>query len=144
MRESDFVVIACPLNSETFHLVDEPRLALMRPTSFLINVARGPIVDQRALVAALAEGRIAGAGLDVFEQEPVDPNDAIIGARNVIAAPHSLGYTDDLLRSCIRGACAAILDVACGRIPPHLVNPDVRESSPFRRKLRALAAGPAD
>jgi phosphoglycerate dehydrogenase-like enzyme len=141
LRESDFVVIACPLNSETFHLIDEQRLALMRPTSFLINVARGPIVDQRALVAALAEGRLAGAGLDVFEQEPVDPNDGIIGARSVIATPHSLGYTDDLLRSCIGGACSAILEVAAGKVPPHLVNPDVLESNSFRRKLRALAPG---
>ena len=139
LRESDFVVVACPLTAETFHLLDERRLALMKPTAFLVNVARGAIVDQRALGRALAAGRIAGAGLDVFEQEPIDAADPLVGTPNVIAAPHSLGYTDELLASCIGGACAAILAVARGEIPPHVVNEDVLESSTFRRKLRALA-----
>jgi phosphoglycerate dehydrogenase-like enzyme len=112
----------------------------MKPTAFVVNIARGPIVDQRALVAALREGRIAGAGLDVFEDEPVDPSNEIVGLANVIAAPHSLGYTDELLRSCIDGACTSIVTIARGEIPPHLANPEVVESVAFQRKLAAIAA----
>ena len=81
-RIADFVVIACALTPETRHLVMPSRLALMKPTAYLINTARGPIVDQAALTEALRRpARIAGAGLDVFEQEPVDPNDPILCAR---------------------------------------------------------------
>ena len=140
VQRSDFVVVACPLTAETRHLLDARRIALMKPTAFLVNIARGPIVDQRALVAALREGRIAGAGLDVFEDEPVDPGDEIVGLPNVIAAPHSLGYTDELLRSCIDGACTSIVTIARGEIPPFLANPEVVESAAFRRKLAAIAA----
>ena len=140
LRESDFVVVACPLTPETFHLLDARRLALMKPTAFLVNVARGAIVDQAALVGALESGVIAGAGLDVFEQEPFDPDDGIIRARNVIAAPHALGYTDHLLQSCIGGACAAILAVASGEQPDHVVNPEVLTSRVFRDKLVDLAS----
>ena len=73
LREADFVCILCALTPETRHLLNAERLALMKPTAYLINTARGPIVDQQALTTALRDGRIAGAGLDVFEQEPVDP-----------------------------------------------------------------------
>jgi phosphoglycerate dehydrogenase-like enzyme len=140
LSEADFVVIACPLTQETMHLIDERRLGLMKRTAFLVNVARGPIVDEAALVAALDREQIAGAGLDVFEHEPVAPDDPVVGARNLIAAPHSLGYTDDLLASCIGSACASILAVADGDVPQHVANPDVLASATFRRKLRDLAA----
>ena len=139
LREADFVVVACPLTPETFHLLDAERLGLMKQTAFLVNVARGPIVDQDALVAALEAGALAGAGLDVFEREPVDAAESIVGARNLVATPHSLGYTDDLLRSCIDGACAAILMVADGRVPRHVVNPEVLDSTVFQEKIQALA-----
>src|SRR5262245_51763028 len=75
LRRADYVCICCALTPETRHLVDAGRIALMKPTAYLINVARGPIVDQRALYEALREGKIQGAGLDVFEQEPVADND---------------------------------------------------------------------
>ena len=71
-RRADFVSVSCPLSAETHHLVNAERLALMKPTAYLINTARGPIVDQKALTAALMARRIAGAGLDVLEQEPPD------------------------------------------------------------------------
>ena len=87
LRESDFVSISCALTPETHHLLDAERLALMKPTAYLINTARGPIVDQRALTRRSRDGRIAGAGLDVFEQEPVDPADPILTLDNVIVAP---------------------------------------------------------
>ena len=77
LRTSDFVSICCALTPETHHLINAERLALMKETAYLINAARGPIVDQAALTVALQERRIQGAALDVFEQEPVDPNDPI-------------------------------------------------------------------
>jgi phosphoglycerate dehydrogenase-like enzyme len=139
LAESDVVVVACPLKPETRGLLDARRLALMKPTAFLVNVARGPIVDQGALVAALREGRLAGAGLDVFEEEPIDPADPLVGMENVVAAPHALGYWDELFRGCVASACRAILDVAGGRVPDHVVNPEVLETTVFHEKLQRVA-----
>ena len=82
-READLLSVSCPLDDETRHIVNAERLALMKPTAYLINTARGPIVDQKALTEALQEGRIAGAGLDVFEQEPIRPDDPILKLDNV-------------------------------------------------------------
>lgn len=143
LAESDFVVVACPLKPETHHLLDASRLGSMKQGAFLINVARGPIVDQRALVDALKSGQIAGAGLDVFEQEPIAPDDPLLELGNVVVAPHSLGYTDDLFRRCVESTCAAILDVAAGRVPEHLVNSAVLDHPDFQAKIhrRAIARG---
>jgi len=89
MRESDFIV-ACPLlNDETRHLIGGPQFALMKPTAFFINVSRGPVVDEPALIAALQSGTFAGAALDVFEQEPVDPANPLLAMDNVILTPHT-------------------------------------------------------
>jgi phosphoglycerate dehydrogenase-like enzyme len=140
LEEADVVVVACPLTPETHHLLDARRLALMKPTGLLVNVARGPVVDQAALVEALGEGRLAGAGLDVFEQEPVDPADPILTAPGFVGAPHSLGYWDELFRRCVADACSAILDVAAGRVPRDVANADVLESPVFREKLDRFAA----
>jgi phosphoglycerate dehydrogenase-like enzyme len=140
LAESDFVVVACPLKPETHHLLDRRRLALMRPTAYLVNVARGPIVDEAALVEALREGRLAGAGLDVFEREPLDPGSPLLRLDNIVVAPHALGYTDELFRGCVRGACDAILAVAAGREPAHVVNQEVLDHSAFRRKLATFSA----
>ncbi len=134
-RTADFVVVNCPLMPQTRHLVNAERLALMKPTSYLINTARGPIVDQRALTRALQERRIAGAGLDVFDQEPVDPDDPILTLDNVIVAPHGLGWTDELIRLSGESALGGILDVAAGRVPPHIVNREVVDSPLFQQKL---------
>ncbi len=139
LREADVVVLACPLTPETHHLLDARRLALMKPAAVLVNIARGPIVDQTALVDALRNGRLAAAGLDVFEQEPVPPGDPLLGLPNVVAAPHALGYTDALFRGCVESACGAILDVRAGRVPRHVANPKVLERTDFRAKLKRLA-----
>jgi phosphoglycerate dehydrogenase-like enzyme len=143
LAESDVVVVACPLKPETYRLLDARRLALMKPTAFLVNVARGPIVDQTALVEALREGRLAGAGLDVFEREPIDAGDPLIGLQNVVAAPHSLGYWDELFRACVESACRAILTVADGQVPEHVANPAVLENPAFREKLARLRSARA-
>jgi len=140
LAESDVVVIACPLTPETRHLIDRDRLALMKPTAALVNIARGPIVDQVALAGALHAGRLGGAGLDVFEVEPVDGGDPILTAPNVVAAPHALGFWDQLFRDCVAEACAVLLDVATGRVPRDVVNAAVLDSPRFQAKLERFAA----
>jgi phosphoglycerate dehydrogenase-like enzyme len=123
MRESDFVVVACLLNEETRKLVGARELALMKPSAYFINVARGPIVDEKALHEALAARRIAGAGLDVFEEEPTPADNPILKLDNVIVAPHALCWTDELFGNIARTAIGAVLAVHKGRRPEFLVNP---------------------
>jgi D-3-phosphoglycerate dehydrogenase len=137
LRTADFVSICCALTPETHHLINAERLALMKPTAYLINVARGPIVDQKALTAVLRERRIQGAGIDVFEQEPVDPNDPILTLENVIVAPHGICWTDECFRDNGRSACQSILDVAAGRAPRHIVNRAALEHPRWQGKLHA-------
>ena len=95
LREADFVVVCCLLNDATRHLVGAREFAQMRPSAYFINVARGPIVDEAALIATLQNGRIAGAALDVFEQEPVASDNPLLAMDNVILTPHSLCWTDE-------------------------------------------------
>jgi D-3-phosphoglycerate dehydrogenase len=121
-RKGDFVSISCPLTPETRHLVNAERLALMKPTAFLINTARGPIVDQVALTKVLQAGGIAGAGLDVQEQEPPDVNDPLLKLDNVILAPHALCWTDQCFAGIGASAVKSVLDVASGHVPRGLVN----------------------
>jgi phosphoglycerate dehydrogenase-like enzyme len=139
VAESDVVVVACPLKPETHHLLDARRLSLMKPTALLVNIARGPIIDQSALVNALREGRLGGAGLDVFEREPVPDDDPLTTFENVVAAPHALGFTDELFQGCVQQACRAIAEVAAGRPPPNVANPAVLESTAFQNKLDGFA-----
>ncbi len=141
LRTADFVVVNCALTPETHHLLNADRLEMMKPTAYLINAARGPIVDQMALTAALMERRIAGAALDVFEEEPVDPADPILALDNVIVSPHALGWTDEMALLNGRSACEAILDVAAGRVPRYVVNRDAIETAGVREKLRRFGPG---
>ncbi len=124
-RESDFVVVMAALTPETHHLVSAERLAAMKPSAYLINVARGPIVDQAALTDALTRRAIAGAGLDVFEREPPPADDPLLSLPNVIVTPHSLCWTDECFTGNGSSAAQAIADVARGLIPDHLANPAV-------------------
>ncbi len=130
------VCILCPLNQDTYHLINAQRLALMKPTAYLINVARGPIVDQQALTKALQARQIQGAALDVFEQEPVDPSDPVLQLDNVILAPHGIGVTDEICLGNGRSACQAILEVAAGRTPNYVVNRAVLENPLLHKKLQ--------
>jgi phosphoglycerate dehydrogenase-like enzyme len=122
MAKSDFVVVACPLNDETWHLINREMLQLMRPSAFLINVARGAIVDELALHEALSHGLIAGAGLDVFETEPVDSTNPLLGFDNVVATPHSLCWTDETFRGIAETAIQSFIDFFSRRPPIHIVN----------------------
>jgi phosphoglycerate dehydrogenase-like enzyme len=138
LAESDYVAVCCALTPETHHLLNARRLALMKPTAYLINVARGPIIDQAALTEALTKRTIAGAGLDVFEQEPVDPADPLLKLDNVILAPHALCWTDECFFGNGSSACRSIVDVAQGRLPRHVVNPEALQHPRWReRPLRA-------
>lgn len=141
LRTSDFVVVNCPLTTETYHLLNADRLAMMKSTAYLVSTARGPIVDQAALTEALKDGRIAGAALDVFEEEPVDPNDPILALENVIVAPHALCWTDEMARGNGGSLVEALLDVASGRNPRFPVDRSVLESPKFVEKLRRRRGG---
>ena len=125
LHESDFVVVACLLNERTRHLVGAKELAQMRPTAYFINVARGPIVDEPALIEALREQRIAGAALDVFEQEPVDPANPLLTMDNVIVTPHSLCWTDECFHNMASTGLKSIVDALNGRRPEFIVNREV-------------------
>jgi D-3-phosphoglycerate dehydrogenase len=137
---SDVLSVSCPLTAETRHIVNEQRLALMKPSSFLINTARGPVVDQSALTRVLQERRIAGAGLDVFEQEPTDPTDPLLKLDNVILAPHALCWTDQCFAGNGAADVKAVLDIQHGRVPRGVVNRDVLDKPGFKSKLAAFAA----
>jgi D-3-phosphoglycerate dehydrogenase len=134
-RRSDILCVNCPLTAETRHIVNAARLSLMKPTSYFVNTSRGGTVDQRALTEALAAGRIAGAGLDVFEQEPPDPADPLFRLGNVVLTPHALCWSDELYAGCGRDAVQSVLDLLVGKVPRHVVNPDVLATSEWRRKL---------
>ena len=138
-RESDFVCVNCPLSDETHHLVNAERLALMKPTAFLVNTARGPIVDQAALTDALREGRIAGAGIDVFEREPPDADDPLLALDNVIVTPHALCWTDQLFAGSGAADVRAVLAVMEGRAPSGIVNRDVVDRPGWKARLTEYA-----
>lgn len=135
LRDSDYVVVCCALTEGTRHLLNAERLALMKPTAYVINMARGPIINERALFAALTANRLAGAGLDVFEQEPVDPANPILSLENVIVAPHALCWTDECFAGIGASAIQSIVDVAAGRVPQSVVNRAVLDGAGFRAKL---------
>ncbi|MCA9143665.1 MAG: dehydrogenase [Planctomycetales bacterium] len=139
LAQSDFVCVSCALTDSTRHLLNAERLAKMKPTAYLINVARGPIVDQAALTHVLKQGLIAGAALDVFEHEPIDPLDPLLALDNVILAPHAICWTDELFLGNGRAACQSILDVAHGREPKHVVNREALQLPTMREKLSRFA-----
>ncbi len=125
MREADFVVTCPLLNDETRHLIGAAQFAAMKPTAYFINVSRGPVVDEPALIAALQGGRIAGAALDVFEQEPVDPANPLLTMDNVIVTPHSLCWTDECFHNMATTGLTSIVDALGGRVPEFVVNREV-------------------
>lgn len=136
---ADVLSVSCPLTAETRHIVNAERIALMKPAAYLINTARGPIVDQKALTRALQERRIAGAGLDVLEQEPPDPNDPILKLDNVILAPHALCWTDQCFAGNGAADVKAVLDVQHGREPRGVVNREVLQSETWKKRLADYA-----
>ncbi|HLN87957.1 MAG TPA: NAD(P)-dependent oxidoreductase [Candidatus Limnocylindrales bacterium] len=118
---SDFVSLHIPLNQETTGLIGTTEIAMMKPSAFLINVARGGVVDRAALLAALREKRLAGAGLDVYWSEPTDPNDPLLALPNVIATPHVANMTQETIETIARVSVDNIRRVQAGLPPMHQI-----------------------
>jgi phosphoglycerate dehydrogenase-like enzyme len=135
MRRSDFVCVHALLTEATRHLIGQRELGLMKPTAYLVNCARGPIVDQAALIRALQERRIAGAGLDVFEEEPLPLDSPLIGLDNVLLSPHTMAHTLELSIWMGEINTRQLLAAAHGREPESIVNRAVLDRPGFRAKL---------
>jgi phosphoglycerate dehydrogenase-like enzyme len=136
MKKSDFVCVCCPLNEETRGLIGREQLGLMLPTAYLINAARGGIVEEAALVDALRARQIAGAAFDVFDGEPANCDHPYMQLDNIILAPHCIGWTEELFRDIGRMACRKVTLLARGQVPDGFVNPDVLQRPSFQNKLR--------
>ncbi len=128
MKESDVVTIHTPLNDETHHLVGEKELSLMKPTAILINTSRGPVVDQKALIKVLKEEKISGAGLDVYETEPLEKDSPLRSLDNVAMTPH-IGSTPGALRYMLEVAIDNVMRVAEGKKPFRIKTPDIYYTS---------------
>ena len=129
LRESDIISVHAPLTGETRHLFNEAALRKMKPSAYFINVGRGPVHDQQALPRAMKEGWIAGAGPDVLEKEPPDPDDPILTLDNVVFTPHYASYTEEAyheLRVKTAENAAAVLR---GEWPKYLYNPEVKANA---------------
>jgi phosphoglycerate dehydrogenase-like enzyme len=138
MRSSDFVSLHCPLTERTRRLIGRREFSLMRPDAYLINTARGGIVDEDALHDALREKRIAGAALDCFETEPLMEPSRFREFENVLLAPHSIAWTHEMFRDIGRSACQTMVDLAERRVPRGIVNPHVLEQPGFQQKWKRI------
>lgn len=125
LRESDFVSLHVDLNPTSHHLIGARELSLMRPGAYLVNTSRGPVVDQKALTDALREARIAGAAVDVLEQEPPDPAEPLVRLPNVLTFPHIGTATEETRRAMRELAVRNLLAILGGQPPPACINPGV-------------------
>ena len=137
LRQSDFVTLHAPLSAETRHLLGQREIDQMKPGAVVINTSRGAVVDTLALARALQERRLAGAGIDVFEQEPLKPNHPLRAAPNTILTPHVAWYSEEATQTLKRRVAEEVARVARGEWPRSLVNPDVRATA------RLHAGGPS-
>jgi len=135
LRASDYVIVTCPLNEQTRGLVGAGELALMKPQAYLVNAARGGIVDESALEVVLKSKRIAGAAVDVFAAEPAVQH-PFFGLDNVLLAPHAIAWTHELFQEISRMCCEQAMALSQGNIPAGLINREVRERLNFQEKLR--------
>lgn len=141
LTKADFVSIHCPLTEQTRNLIAERELGLMKRSAFLLNTARGGIVDEKALDAALREGRLAGAAIDCFVEEPLTTPPPFAHYDNVLLAPHNIAWTHELFRDVGRTVCQGMLDLADGVTPRGIVNPEVLERPGFQAKWQRICAG---
>jgi phosphoglycerate dehydrogenase-like enzyme len=139
LREADYVSLHCRLTEQTRRILGAAQLALLKLGAYLVNVARGELIDQAALVAALRERRIAGAALDVFEVEPLPADDPLTALDNVILTPHWLPATTDVWRATGRAMAEGMLRAARGELPENIVNREVVNQAGFRAKLERFA-----
>jgi len=139
-EQSDYVSIHCLLNEGTRGLIDKRLFDRMKPTAYFINAARGPIVVESDLISALQGGRIAGAGIDVFEEEPPQIDNPLLQLDNVILAPHSICWTDECFQAIGESAVRSILSVLREERPFGLLNPEVLEQKGYLAKRGAMLA----
>ena len=144
LRNSDYVLVNCPLTPQTRGLLGKAQFALMKPDAVVINTARGPIIDEAALIDALESRRIAGAALDVFEKEPLSAASPLAAMENVILTSHSVAWTEELFRDMGRIDCQGALAIYRGEVPEHVVNPQVLSNAVFLQKLSKYKAALAD
>ncbi len=136
--ESDFVVLACPLTAATRNLASRERIAKMRKGTYLINVSRGPVVDEDALVEALRERRIGGAVLDVYREQPIARDHPLLKMDNVVLSPHAAGITGEAMQKMSESAARDVLRVLAGEKPVNFANPEVWDAYTKRRKGMGL------
>jgi len=141
LSKSDFVSIHCPLDDKTKNLIGAQQLALMRPDAFLINTARGGIVDEAALYQALKNRQIAGAAIDVFVQEPLTQPHPLAEFDNVLLAPHCIAWTEELFSDIGKAVCQGMADLARGEKPRGMVNPAVLQRPGFKKKWERWGGG---
>jgi D-3-phosphoglycerate dehydrogenase len=142
-RESDFVALACPLTEETRGLAGAARLALMRRDAWLLNLARGPVVEEAALVEALRAGRIGGAALDVYDRQPLAPDHPLRALPNVLLTPHAAGLSAEAVVRMGTGAAEEVVRILRGERPRSFINPEAWEASRTRRRALGQEAMPA-
>ena len=134
LKQSDFVSVNCLLDDNTQGLIGAREFGLMKPSAYFINTSRGPVVQEAALIDTMQNKRIAGAAIDVFEQEPMSMDNPLLKMDNVILAPHAICHTDECMRILGERAFQAAVDLAYGRKPGHLVNPEVLNHSSLSGK----------
>ena len=137
-EQSDFLTFNCPLTKATRGIGSREGIAKMKPSAYLINTSRGPVVDQKALYDALVERRIAGAAIDVFDPEPASADDPILALDSLICAPHALGWTDQMFETMGLITSDAARAVRKGTAPKNIVNGDVATATAFTAKLTRL------
>lgn len=138
LGEADFISLHCPLNAHTRHLMNAKTLALAKPTAWLINTSRGELVDEAALYDALVAGRLGGAALDVFAQEPPSPDLPLLQLENVIATPHIAYYSASALQDLQQSAALEARAVLTGQKPKWLVNPQALEAASTKRNAHSI------
>jgi phosphoglycerate dehydrogenase-like enzyme len=138
LKEADYLVLCCTLNDTTYHLISTEQLQKMKKTAFLINMSRGPVIDEPALIVALKSKAIRGAGIDVFEKEPTPVDNPLLHMENVIATPHCLGWTEESFMGIWDGIVTQIKSIIDGKMPDGVINKEVWDSPKFKRKLEKM------
>ena len=135
LKIADAVVVLAVLTPDTHHLLNRENLKLMKSNAIIINISRGPIIEELALIEALKKNVIAGAGLDVFEIEPTTNNNELLKLENVIITPHNIAWTDELAFGMGRSAFNSIKAISQGEVPNYVVNKEVLDTDQFKKKL---------
>ena len=138
LSQADYLVICCTLNETTYRLIGKAQLEKMKSTAFLINMSRGPVIDEAALIQALQNNVIRGAGIDVYEHEPTPTDNPLLHMDNVIATPHCLGWTEESFMGIWDGIVAQVRALTEGRKPKGMINQEVWDKPEFQQKLTKM------